>query len=55
MNKLTDYLRQIGSKGGQATGESKVRGDAEYYRRISLKAAKARAAKRSANAVPKSS
>ena len=40
------YLASIGSKGGRATGKAKVRGDAEYYRTISQKAAKARKAKR---------
>jgi hypothetical protein len=44
------YLAKIGSKGGKASGQSKVRGDAAYYKRISKKAAaarKAKAAKRS--------
>ncbi len=39
------YLASIGSKGGLATGKSKVRGDKAYYQRISKKAAKARKAK----------
>jgi hypothetical protein len=38
----TSYLAEIGSKGGKATGKSKVRGDADYYKRISQKAAEAR-------------
>lgn len=42
------YLAKIGSKGGKAGGKSKVRGDADYYKRISAKAAKARAAKKRA-------
>ena len=41
-NPVKDYLATIGSKGGKATGKAKVRGDAEYYRRISQKAAEAR-------------
>jgi hypothetical protein len=33
--KIRDYLARIGAKGGKAaTGESKVRGNSEYYRRI---------------------
>ena len=44
---IREYLRLIGKRGGAAgTGSSKVRGDAEYYKRISRKAAKARKAKR---------
>jgi len=39
------YLASIGSKGGKATGKSKVRGDKAYYQRISKKAAKARKSK----------
>jgi hypothetical protein len=41
-DKVNDYLASIGSKGGKATGKAKVRGDAEYYRKISKKAAEAR-------------
>jgi hypothetical protein len=53
-DKVRDYLSQIGSKGGRSgTGEAKVRGDADYYKRISKKAAKARAAKRINNTPPK--
>ncbi len=48
---VRDYLSRIGAKGGAATGKSKSRGDAEYYRRISAKAAKARAKKRKAETV----
>jgi hypothetical protein len=44
--EVREYLASIGSKGGKAGGESKVRGDADYYKRISEKAAKARKAKR---------
>jgi hypothetical protein len=48
--EIRAYLAEIGAKGGQkggqATGKSKVRGDSEYYRTISQKAAKARKAKR---------
>ena len=32
--KVKNYLREIGAKGGKATGKSKVRGDSEYYRRL---------------------
>jgi len=48
-DKIKDYLASIGSKGGKATGKSKVRGDADYYKRISKKAAAARKAKRNAD------
>lgn len=41
------YLASIGSKGGKATGASKRRGSAAYYKRISKLAAKARKAKSS--------
>ena len=41
-----EYLASIGSKGGKAKGKSKVRGDTDYYKRISQKAAEARKAKR---------
>ena len=46
--EVRQYLASIGSKGGKATGESKKRGDTEYYRRISKKAAAARKKKRAA-------
>jgi hypothetical protein len=46
IDKIKDYLAQIGSKGGKATGQPKVRGDTDYYKRISKKAAAARKAKR---------
>jgi hypothetical protein len=49
-DKVKDYLSQIGSKGGRSgTGPSKVRGDTDYYKRISAKAAKARKAKRASD------
>lgn len=38
---ISEYLASIGSKGGKATGASKRRGDAAYYKRISKKAAQA--------------
>jgi hypothetical protein len=44
--EVREYLASIGSQGGKAKGKSKVRGDAEYYKRISQKAAEARKAKR---------
>ena len=38
---VKDYLAKIGreggKKGGKASGKSKVRGDADYYRRIAAK------------------
>lgn len=41
------YLSAIGRKGGKAaSGAAKVRGDAEYYKAISKKAAAARRRKR---------
>ena len=48
-DKVRDYLANIGSKGGKATGKAKVRGDTDYYKRISQKAAAARKAKRNAD------
>jgi hypothetical protein len=44
-----EYLAFIGSKGGKAKGEAKVRGDTDYYKRISKKAAAARKAKRASD------
>lgn len=32
---IRDYMREIGRRGGSTKGESKRRGDSEYYRRIS--------------------
>jgi len=47
--EIKKYLASIGSKGGKAgTGESKLRGGTEYYKRISQLAAKARKARRAA-------
>jgi hypothetical protein len=48
-DKVKDYLAEIGRRGGQAKGKAKVRGDSEYYKRISAKAAKARKAKRASD------
>jgi hypothetical protein len=48
-DKIKDYLASIGSKGGRATGKAKLRGDADYYKRISKKAAAARKAKRASD------
>lgn len=48
-NAVKEYLASIGSKGGKTTGAAKVRGDSDYYKRISAKAAKARKAKRTAS------
>ena len=56
MSQVNKYLASIGSKGGKATGASKVRGDAAYYKRISRKAAKARkASARQPNGLPEPS
>lgn len=46
--ELREHLARLGKKGGETTGKSKVRGDSDYYKRISAKAAKARKAKKSA-------
>jgi hypothetical protein len=43
---VSDYMASIGKKGGEAKGDSKLRGDPEYYKRISALAAIARAKKR---------
>lgn len=43
--RAREYLASIGAKGGKAKGKSKVRGDSDYYKRISQKAAAARKAK----------
>lgn len=56
MNKvIREYMASLGEKGGKATGASKRRDqdDPDYYKRISAKAAKARAANRKARAVKK--
>lgn len=47
--ELREHLARLGKKGGETKGKSKVRGDSEYYKRISAKAAKARKAKKSAS------
>lgn len=45
--EIRRYLASIGSKGGKAgTGKSKLRGGADYYKRISRLAARARQARR---------
>lgn len=36
------YLAKIGAKGGKATGQTKARGDAEYYAELARKAAASR-------------
>lgn len=45
-----EWLSKIGAKGGKkggkTTGKSKVRGDAEYYRKIGQKSAMSRKAKK---------
>lgn len=42
MSAYPKWLRDAASRGGKVTGTSKVRGDADYYKRISKKAAQAR-------------
>jgi general stress protein YciG len=32
--EVLEYLKEIGAKGGKATGKSKVRGDSDYYRKL---------------------
>lgn len=31
---VSEYMASIGSKGGRATGDSKARGNAEYYQKL---------------------
>lgn len=46
--EIKRYLASIGSKGGKAgTGENKLRGGPDYYKRISKLAVKARKARQS--------
>ena len=48
---VRDYLKQIAKKGGESgKGKSKVRGGPDYYRRIALKAAAAKRAKKKSQA-----
>lgn len=42
---ISSYLSTLGRKGGQATGPTKRRGDAEHYRALAAKAVAARLAK----------
>jgi hypothetical protein len=35
--EVIEYLREIGARGGKATGKSKVRGDSAYYSRLRKK------------------
>ena len=46
MSQVSKYLATIGAKGGKATGKVKARGDADYYRKLAKKSAKARKARR---------
>jgi hypothetical protein len=32
--EVKEFLREIGAKGGKASGQAKVRGDSDYYRRL---------------------
>ena len=45
MKPISEYLAEIGAKGGKATGKTKRRGGSDYYRELALKSAKARRAK----------
>ena len=36
--EVRKFMREIGRKGGQASGETKRRGDSEYYKALSAKA-----------------
>lgn len=46
MEVPTEWYRELGRKGGKASGECKLRGDRDYYVRIAQKsAAKRKAAK----------
>ena len=50
MSKKDPAAVSLGRRGGKAgTGSSKVRGDADYYRKISKKAAAARKRKKAAS------
>jgi len=44
-SNISKYMAEIGRKGGQSKGATKVRGTAEYYQSISKIAAAARKAK----------
>lgn len=44
MEVPTDWYRELGRKGGKASGECKRRGDRDYYVRIALKGAAKKAA-----------
>ena len=35
--EITNYLSTIGKKGGSKKGETKLRGDSEYYRALAAK------------------
>jgi hypothetical protein len=44
--EISQYLASIGRKGGKATGQSKLRGGADYYSRLGRKSAAARRRKK---------
>jgi hypothetical protein len=46
VKSLAEHLAEIGAKGGSATGKTKKRGGADYYRKLAAKSAKARRRKR---------
>jgi hypothetical protein len=46
---ILEYLARIGRKGGKAAGSAKVRGNAEYYQRISRLGVIARKAAKAAS------
>jgi hypothetical protein len=42
VDTLREHLRKAGAIGGKAKGKAKARGDADYYRKLAKKSAKAR-------------
>jgi hypothetical protein len=42
---LRQYLAALGSKGGKATGKSKIRGNSDHYRQLAMMSAAVRRAK----------
>lgn len=43
---ISKFMAEMGARGGATTGKTKKRGSSEYYKKLSAKAAKARARKR---------
>lgn len=46
-SEVRKFMSEIGRRGGLKTGTAKVRGNSEYYKALSQKAAKAREARKS--------